>query len=380
MLLTIGALGYRPLGTGGAQAITLPSRGPAAALPSRRDAAALPSRAHAAALPSRAQLSAGTPAAVNALLAIYDKPHTVGLPSRRAANIFRAMLLYMQASGSRGYLSQVRALYLAHYATDGFINQYYDDEGWWALTWITAYDLTGDRGYLHLARKIFANMTGGWTGICGGGLYWAKWSPYKDAISNELFLQDAALLAARVPGDPAYRYWAQREWNWLRHSRLIGPSGLVADGLTSSCRPRRDVPRFTYNQGGLIAGLVDLYRVTPRASLLPAARKTAAAVLRSPVLTPRGLLHEPCPRTGCGLDAPTFKGLFAQDLQLLYQATGDPAYQAFLLRNAQSMWLHDRRGSLFGLRWAGPFGHSGASRQISAAFLLVTQVTTHAAG
>lgn len=357
LLVVIGVLGYRSLGSRVARAV------------------APPSRARAVALPSRAQLGAGAPTAVNVLLAMYETPHTVGVTSWRAANMFRAMLLYMQASGSRAYLPQVRALYLAHHATDGFINHYYDDEGWWALTWITAYDLTGDGGYLQLAQRIFANMTRGWTGVCGGGIYWAKWSPYKDAISNELFLQDAALLAALMPADPAYRRWAHREWHWLRHSRLIGPSGLVADGLTSNCRPRRGSPLFTYNQGGLIAGLVALHRVTHQAPLLSAAIKTAHAVLHSPALTSRGLLHEPCPPAGCGLDAPAFKGLFAQDLRLLYQATGDSAYQSFLVRNARSMWLHDRRGALFGLRWGGPFDHSDASRQISAAFLLLTQVT-----
>jgi hypothetical protein len=56
----------------------------------------------------------------------------------------------------------------------GFINGYYDDEGWWALTWIDAYDLTGDEDYLATAQAIFRDMTGAWDDLWGGGIYWGK--------------------------------------------------------------------------------------------------------------------------------------------------------------------------------------------------------------
>jgi uncharacterized protein YyaL (SSP411 family) len=38
------------------------------------------------------------------------------------------------------------------------LRSYYDDEGWWALGWIEAYDLTGNTQYLSEAETIFADM------------------------------------------------------------------------------------------------------------------------------------------------------------------------------------------------------------------------------
>lgn len=46
-----------------------------------------------------------------------------------------------------------------------FINDYYDDEGWWALAWIAAYDLTQNQDYLNMAITIFNDMAGGWVGL-----------------------------------------------------------------------------------------------------------------------------------------------------------------------------------------------------------------------
>jgi hypothetical protein len=43
-------------------------------------------------------------------------------------------------------------------------------------------------------------------------------------------------------------------------------------------------------------------------------------------------------------------------------------------RNAVAVWAHDRRGSSFGLDWAGPFRASTITAQASALDLLTTQI------
>lgn len=70
---------------------------------------------------------------------------------------------------------------LAARGFSGFINNYYDDEGWWALAWVRAYDVTGNTDYLDMAESIFADMQGGVNGTCGGGIWWSKDRKYKNA-------------------------------------------------------------------------------------------------------------------------------------------------------------------------------------------------------
>ncbi|KAJ8105213.1 hypothetical protein OPT61_g10316 [Boeremia exigua] len=80
-------------------------------------------------------------------------------------------------------------------------NDFYDDEGWWAMGWIATYDLTGDQKYLNTAKDLFEDMTTGWTTPCNGGIWWNKPKESIASISNELFLAVGASLANRVPAE-----------------------------------------------------------------------------------------------------------------------------------------------------------------------------------
>lgn len=68
------------------------------------------------------------------------------------------------------------------YDYDGFINDYYDDEGWWANAWVTVYDLTQNPTYLNMAISIYNDITQGQSHC--GGIYWEKGNPYIAAIAN----------------------------------------------------------------------------------------------------------------------------------------------------------------------------------------------------
>ena len=190
---------------------------------------------------------------------------------------------------------------------------------------------------------------------------------YKNAITNELFLTLAALLAARVPGQREYRDWALREWEWLHASGLIGPSGLVNDGLTAACANNGQTT-WTYNQGVILGGLAVLHDITGDGAYLAQAEAIAAAALRD-LTVPPGILAEPGqqPRRGRDHDFAQFKGIFVRNLYELYLRSPRAEYRDFILANATSLWRNARnQRNQIGVAWTGPFDRADMARQGSA--------------
>jgi predicted alpha-1,6-mannanase (GH76 family) len=262
-----------------------------------------------------------------------------------------------------------------------FLNEYYDDEGWWALGWAGAYELTHQARYLEMAEQIFADMSGGWDDTCGGGIWWKKPKQYKNAIANELFLSVAAKLASLTPdADKRAKYleWAQREWKWFAASGMIDSENLVNDGLDSACHNNHRAT-WTYNQGVIIGGLSALAKQSGDAKPLEVAQSIAlAAMARLTDLD--GILHDSCEPARCGNDAPQFKGIFARNLAVLNSAAPAPGFRSFLRRNAESIWKNRDADGRFGLVWSGPSDVKTAATQVSALDALVAAATAEGAG
>ncbi len=260
----------------------------------------------------------------------------------------------------------------------GFLNNYYDDEGWWALAWVDAYDLTGKPEYLAMAGSIFKDMTGAWDNTCGGGIWWSKDRNYKNAIANELFFSVAASMARRAGTDAerkAAADWAAKEWQWFQATGMINRDHLVNDGLIidktdNTCRNNgRTV--WTYNQGVVLGGLTEWYRVTHDDSLLTEARVLADAGLAH-LTDENGVLHDPCEPNSCGEDAIQFKGIFVRNLSRLNGQVQEPRYRGFFQVNAKSIWQNDRTdANQFGVVWSGPLAAVNAGSQSSALDVLV---------
>lgn len=249
-------------------------------------------------------------------------------------------------------------------------SRYFDDNGWYVNAWLRAYEATGDDAFLAAADRGFQDLTAGWDGTCGGGVWWSEDKTYKNAITTGLFLLAAARLARLGRDASLAGGWAQRAWEWFDAIGLINRDGLVNDGLTD-CRNNGGTT-WTYNQGIAISALVELWRLTGVPAHLQRAHVVASAATARLVHGSGPILREPS-EPDCDRDQQIFKGVLAQGLGRLCRAdpAGSMEYVAVLTANADAVWrtARDRRDGL-GLVWRGPPGRVTPATHASATLLL----------
>jgi predicted alpha-1,6-mannanase (GH76 family) len=296
-----------------------------------------------------------------------------------SANAITTLADYTRLTNDRRFVRVFSTAFSAAQKTSpGFLNNFYDDEGWWALAWIDAYDITHEQRYLKMADTIFGDMETGWDDTCFGGIWWSKDRKYKNAIANELFLSVAAHLAARSRDEKKkakYLDWAQREWKWFEHTGMINADHQINDGLDAECANNQKTT-WSYNQGVVLGGLAELYGQTHDAKMLEEANAIAEGTLSNPDLVDKqGILHEPC-EPDCGADGTQFKGIFVRNLAWLDEISEVKSYKDFVLRNADSVWEGMKPPKReIGTRWSPPYGKADASTQSSGVDALVAAVT-----
>ncbi|KAG7421857.1 hypothetical protein Forpe1208_v000342 [Fusarium oxysporum f. sp. rapae] len=274
--------------------------------------------------------------------------------------------------------------------------QAYDDILWVALGWIEAIKFVRTHADLHYPKiksggvsessnlreviesmpwqgynwfssfahrsRIFWNLaTHGWeTKFCNGGMVWnPRLNPYKNAITNELWVAASIAMYEHFPGDnftapwlnsaafpgndPAHLEAAMRGYKWLIDVNMTNSLGLFVDGYhIDSTKPGntkcdlRDEMVYTYNQGVLLTGQRGLWSVSGSASYLEDGHRLIQSVIRAtgwnlkenkPVddlkhlgpgqlppwygLGRGGILEEQCDASStCSQDGQTFKGIF----------------------------------------------------------------------
>ena len=260
---------------------------------------------------------------------------------------------------------------------DDFINEFYDDEGWWALAWIRSHDAAGDEDFLEAAVDIFNDMQTGTGTPCGGGIFWNKDRKYVNAIANELYLSVAASLARRIPDNGTYLEIAKSQWEWFSHSSIINSNHLINDGLDGNCK-NNGLQTWSYNQGVILGGLTELALATGDGSYLTSAVTIAKAAIQK-LANDKGVLEETdkCElKDGhCGADGQQFKGVFVRNLRYLYEYAPEEEFKNFILKNADSIWDNDRNPqNQLGVSWSGPFVPATGPSHSSALDVLVAAV------
>jgi predicted alpha-1,6-mannanase (GH76 family) len=110
------------------------------------------------------------------------------------------------------------------------LDNYDDDDGWWALAWIKAYDLTRDRRYLGQAQAIFdADQT----------------------LFKGIFIRKLSKLDSRVDGAPYRAYLRRNASSVWENDRRADEFGLNWSGPFD----RPDTARHAAALDALTAGI-----------------------------------------------------------------------------------------------------------------------------
>jgi len=240
---------------------------------------------------------------------------------------------------------------------ENYINDYYDDEGWWALAWLDAWEFTGEQRYLDMALVIFEDITTGWSE--DGGIYWKKGVDLQASISSGLTFTLASrlhLAGVKIVNGKSALQWATSIWEWVLDSQLLDKNGNIQDGLRSKDGKKSISPNiWTYNQGAFLSGLVNLHKITKEASYLSYAHKIAQATLKQ-MTNDNGILVEKiCEPDNCNGDSKQFKGVFMRHLATLNTYDSKNEYEQFFLKSTSSIWDHSmQKGAVPpGVIWDG---------------------------
>lgn len=291
------------------------------------------------------------------------------------------------------YFTQIASFYFGQSAFT-LRMQAYDDMLWVTLGWLESIqfinlhtrlhsaaraDLKGSAWYgrqfvpqfAHRARIFYDLASRGWdTSLCDGGMIWSPYLiPYKNAITNQLYITASINMYLYFPGDdnsspfvykddvrrltglppapahdPKYLEAAVKAYRWLRTSNMRNENGLYTDGFhitgwrggkngtngSQKC-DIRDEMVYTYNQGVLLSGLKGLWEATGVTYYLDDGHELIQNVITATGWHNRdhpdgwkwagigrnGILEEACDSTGsCNQDGQTFKGIFFHHLSI----------------------------------------------------------------
>jgi len=257
---------------------------------------------------------------------------------------------------------------------------------WHGYHWVPA--------FAHRARIFWDSASNGWDeSLCDGGMNWnPRLEPYKNAVTNELWIAASISMYLWFPGDnntspwmngrfrpgstrePKYLASAVEGYRWLSQVNMTNTAGLYVDGFHISARSKRGSRKcdlrsemvFTYNQGVILTGQRGLWTATGSPSYLQDGHELIQSVIKAtgwdlqkdepvdappgfpPGWLPRwrglgrgGIMEERCDASGtCSQDGQTFKGIFFHHLVAFCEGLEPPDLEADMFldfRNYESI-------------------------------------------
>jgi len=194
----------------------------------------------------------------------------------------------------------------------GWRDLYYDDNAWMAITFVEAYEVTGDEKYLHRAKEVFQFVMSGWDENLGGGIYWhvdTVKNPSKNTCSNAPSAVAALKLAQHCREREEYIEAAERLVSWTQRN-LQAPDGLYWDNMKLSGSVEKT--KWTYNTALMMRAHLYLYQLTGADMHLEEAKRLGTA-------SANFIKKE----TGAYRDGPRFSHLLVEAVLELYDETGE---------------------------------------------------------
>jgi mannan endo-1,6-alpha-mannosidase len=264
--------------------------------------------------------------------------------------------------------------------------------------------------FLTVARQVFEWIwTNGWDegGACGGGMWWDYTNTSKEAITNVQMLQLGARLyrLQNDTTDKALLAQVLQQWKFIVTNQLVNPvtylTAARAVGSHDNCTHNGDY-RWSYLDGVMIGGLVELSHILHEQSYLDLAHRIANATIVAKSIN--GTFMSACDLATCDHitsdNAKMFKGIFVRNLRYLMDASNETMqarYKPWLQFNMASVINNSRcepNGSLakchvvfldgppcgpksvpvFSEKWGGPFNYSAPMQQASAMDLFVSNI------
>ncbi len=165
--------------------------------------------------------------------------------------------------------------------------RFYDDNEWYGLTYIDAYNLDKKEEHLTKAKEVYDFIITGYDDKMGGGLYWRENDPEtKNTCSNGPGIV-LALKLYEITKDKKYLDFASELYEWT-NKNLLSPQGVYWDHVKSN--GLIEYTTWTYNTGIMIQANAMFYKVTGEEKYLKQAESLAQSSLAH--FTPEGKFQD----------------------------------------------------------------------------------------